>query len=72
MPRNLNDTCPYQDVHPNCFALLHNGKCYALSDTAFYTDKCPFYKTDNKIDPRVLRRIKNLQKGLKKAWESPY
>lgn len=33
--------------HPDCFALVRDGKCSALSDVRFPDrDDCPFYKRD--------------------------
>lgn len=65
MPVILNDTCHQQDIHPNCFALLCNGKCYALSDTDFKGKDCPFNKSIYEIDPKVAKRIKRVNNGIR-------
>lgn len=65
MPVIFKDTCLQQDRHPNCFALLCNGECYALSDTDFKDNDCPFAKSIMNVDIKVAKRIRRVNNGIK-------
>lgn len=57
-----NNYCPYEDEDCDCFALLVDGECFALQDTNFKDNICPFRKTADEVNPQVLVEIKKMNR----------
>ena len=43
----------------DCFGCME-GNCLVLTDNSFLDRPCPFFKTEDKIDPDVLASIRNV------------
>lgn len=59
--------CPYEDKDCDCFAILPDGECYILQDTDFKDGVCRFYKTADRVDPKVVAAITKLKKRRQKV-----
>lgn len=59
--------CPYEDKDCDCFAMLADGECFALQDTEFKDGVCRFYKTADRVDPKVIVAIEKINRRRRKV-----